>query len=441
MKHLFCCLLVLSLVGCSKPLVQQDPPTPPDVDEPIITVTETNEDALFYLSIEDLVLVSTSNSKNAFALDSNDTKELINILNETSLTGEEMIGERISELSYTVMKVHDKEYTFFGEYYITSKNGVDTFKQMDSSKIYDLFTNKMNLSLTDKDRQWLTSNEYPEKNKDTEWLEQERLRKEQEQKHIHAFINHYNQLDLSTLPIYWELGIEVPEHVEVEYLEGFRNLRHYEDGIAVDKHFNDDYYVDMSYSMNEEPNYTLYINERFMRENAQLIPDEHEITKFAYNALNAELGVMIYKSGTGLDSVTFDGYTTSEIKEIQHKHITEGITTGDMYFKITSIEDYPIETREDVLKYYSQYFTEERAQRSVTELFNTTFEERDDGVYMDVTYNSDIVSDLPSLGISTYMLDTEDAVYVYYRWLPGITDYYNRYLRYRFTKTPDGLRY
>jgi len=209
----------------------------------------------------------------------------------------------------------------------------------------------------------------------------------------------------------------------------------------VDKHFTDDYYVDMRYSMNDDPSYTLYINERFMKENAQLLTDEHEVATFAYNALNAELGVTLRKSGTGIDSITFDGYTVSEIKEIQHKHSTEGIITGDMYFKISSMEGYPIQTREDILAYYQQYFTEVKSQYSTEELFNTTFSEREDGVYMNVTPHGNIVTDFPSLDITTYMLDTEDAVYVYYPYNQGITEQYHRYLRYEFTKTPNGLRY
>ncbi|MBQ9987239.1 MAG: hypothetical protein IJP28_02555 [Erysipelotrichales bacterium] len=442
MKRLVSCLFILALVGCSNTPVKQDTPTTPDItNPPVVSVIQTNEEALLALSSEDLVLISPSSSTNAFALNANDMVELIELLNDSSLTGKVLEGTRVDDLEYVLMRVHGEEYWFFGRYYMTSENGVDTFYQMDSSKIYDLFMDKMNLTLTVQEEQWLASDEFPEKSQDTEWLEQERIRKEEEQKRINSFIDHYNQLDLATLPIYFELGIPMPEHTEIDSLDGFRNVRHYEEGVAVDKHFNNDYYVEMYYYMDQEPLYTLYINDRFMSQNAQLITSEHEIATFAYNALNTELLVNLWKSGTGIDSITFEGYTNQEIKEIQHKYETKGISTGDMSFKISHIEDHLIQTREDILAYYQQYFTEVKSQYSTEELFNTTFSEREDGVYMNVTPHGNIVTDFPSLDITTYMLDTEDAVYVYYQFTQGITEQYHRYLRYEFTKTPDGLRY
>ncbi|MBR3694343.1 MAG: hypothetical protein IKL88_07445, partial [Erysipelotrichales bacterium] len=87
-----------------------------------------------------------------------------------------------------------------------------------------------------------------------------------------------------------------------------------------------------------------------------------------------------------------------------------------------------------------------KALEYTAELFDSSqanFIKKEDGVYMGINAQPvGLGGDWPTMGSTIYTYDTEDATYAYIpNWSRREEDLYYYYYSFKFTKTPEGLRY
>ncbi|MBR3694076.1 MAG: hypothetical protein IKL88_06080, partial [Erysipelotrichales bacterium] len=308
MKRILIFVLLLTLIGCSR--------TP--------KIMETSENALLHISEEDHVQFSVHNDGIIHTLTTEETIELINILNETSYTVEESEGDLLSDLSYVRLKINGDQHTFFGNYYIAKQSDTDIFKQINNSELYNFFISKIDLTLNEKDQELLENKKVPDKNNDPGWS-----------KIVGPFIEYYNQIDPSRL--YPELDPSILERRPIDSLEVFTKRYTSDNVIRVSEYLGNYHYIEYDYyhyDDREGCTITPYINQKYFLEQTKLLDQDSELANQLSQVLSIQPMIHYYNIGI-ISGITFADNKDEEVSEIYSgPQLSE-----DVYFKIDTFRD------------------------------------------------------------------------------------------------------